>query len=588
MQSDVEKLKGDAHIPTNEMFKRIYRYLKPEMGRFVGAMLLILLNVVLDIILPLFVSQITNNLKSEGINLEFIIGMAVAYLAIGVFNQAFLVWESMLLQKAGQSIIYTLRTEVFEHIEKLSQNQLDEMPVGSLVTRVASYTASMSDLFTNVIVNVIRNVLTVVGVYGIMLYISWQLSLVMLAFIAVVFVTSFVFRKIVRKVFTKERQYISDLNTFLNENLSGMKLIQIFNRQQKKDLEFLEKNENLRKSRYKVVLAFGIYRPFITLLYISSIAVTFWLGMEFGLDAGMIVAFYLYLSRFFNPIQNLADQLNNLQKAITASERLFNLLDVKPEIRDREDAVAVDGFEGKIEFKNVWFAYKDEDWILKDVSFTINPKETCAFVGATGAGKTTILSLIVRNYEIQKGQILIDGRDISTIEIHSLRKGIGQMLQDVFLFSGTVRSNITLNDESFTDEEIQAACKYVNADAFISSQEHGLDEEVIERGENFSQGQRQLLSFARTVLHKPQILILDEATANIDTETEVVIQKSLENIRNIGTMLVVAHRLSTIQHADNIIVLQNGRIIEQGTHQQLLKNKGYYHKLYELQFENRD
>lgn len=588
MQAELEKLKGDAHIPAKEMFKRIYRYLKPEMGKFVGAMTLILFNVVLDIILPLFVSQITNNLKSDEINVEFIIGMAVAYLAIGVFNQAFLVWESMLLQKAGQNIIYTLRNEVFEHIEKLSQNQFDEMPVGSLVTRVASYTASMSDLFTNVIVNVIKNVLTVVGVYGIMLYISWQLSLVMLAFIVVVFITSFVFRNVVKKVFTKERQYISDLNTFLNENLSGMKLIQIFNRQQKKELEFLEKNENLRKSRYKVVLAFGIYRPFITLLYISSIAVTFWLGMEFGLDAGMIVAFYLYLSRFFNPIQNLADQLNNLQKAITASERLFNLLDVKPEIRDREDAVTVDKFDGKIEFKNVWFAYKGEDWILKDVSFTINPKETCAFVGATGAGKTTILSLIVRNYEIQKGQILIDGRDISTIDIHSLRKGIGQMLQDVFLFSGTVRSNITLNDESFTDEEIEAACKYVNADTFISSQEHGLDEEVIERGENFSQGQRQLLSFARTVLHKPQILILDEATANIDTETEVVIQKSLENIRNIGTMLVVAHRLSTIQHADQIIVLQNGRIIEKGTHQQLLKNKGYYHKLYELQFENRD
>lgn len=588
MQSDAEKLKGDVHISTKDMFSRIYRYLKPEMARFVGAMLLILLNVVLDIILPLFVSQITNNLKSDGINVEFIVGMAVAYLAIGVFNQAFLVWESMLLQKAGQNIIYTLRNEVFSHIEQLSQNQFDEMPVGSLVTRVASYTASMSDLFTNVIVNVIKNMLTVVGVYGIMLYISWQLSLVMLAFIVVVFITSFVFRNVVKKVFTKERQYISDLNTFLNENLSGMKLIQIFNRQQKKELEFLEKNENLRKSRYKVVLAFGIYRPFITLLYISSIAVTFWLGMEFGLDAGMIVAFYLYLSRFFNPIQNLADQLNNLQKAITASERLFNLLDVKPEIRDREDAVTVDKFDGKIEFKNVWFAYKGEDWILKDVSFTINPKETCAFVGATGAGKTTILSLIVRNYEIQKGQILIDGRDISTIDIHSLRKGIGQMLQDVFLFSGTVRSNITLNDESFGDEEIEAACKYVNADTFISSQEHGLDEEVIERGENFSQGQRQLLSFARTVLHKPQILILDEATANIDTETEVVIQKSLENIRNIGTMLVVAHRLSTIQHADQIIVLQNGRIIEKGTHQQLLKNKGYYHKLYELQFENRD
>ena len=588
MQDDVEKLKGSVHIPTKTMFKRINHYLKPEIARFVGAMLLILVNVALDIILPLFVSKITNNLKSDGINLEFIIGMAIAYLAIGVCNQGFLVWESMLLQKAGQNIIYRLRNEVFEHIEKLSQNQFDEMPVGSLVTRVASYTASMSDLFTNVIVNVIRNALTVVGVYGIMLYISWQLSLVMLGFIVVVFVTSYFFRKIVRKVFTKEREYISDLNAFLNENLSGMKLIQIFNRQAKKDEEFLQKNENLRKSRYKVVLAFGIYRPFITLLYITSIAVTFWLGLQFGLDAGMIVAFYLYLSRFFNPIQNLADQLNNLQKAMTASERLFNLLDVEPEIQDRDDAVWVDKFEGKIEFKNVWFAYKDEDWILKDVSFTINPKETCAFVGATGAGKTTILSLIVRNYEIQKGQILIDGRDINTIEIHSLRKGIGQMLQDVFLFSGTVRSNITLNDDSFTDDEINAACKYVNADSFISSQEHGLDEEVIERGENFSQGQRQLLSFSRTVLHKPQILILDEATANIDTETEVVIQQSLEKIRNIGTMLVVAHRLSTIQHADQIIVLQNGRIIERGTHQQLLKNKGYYHKLYELQFENRD
>lgn len=588
MTNEVEKLKGNVHIPTKVMLKRINNYLKPEIARFVGAMLLIVVNVVLDIILPLFVSRITNNLKSDGINLQFIVGMAIAYLAIGVCNQGFLVYESMLLQKAGQNIIYRLRTEVFEHIEKLSQNQFDEMPVGSLVTRVASYTASMSDLFTNVIVNVIRNVLTVVGVYGIMLYISWQLSLVMLGFIVVVFITSYFFRKIVRKVFTKEREYISDLNAFLNENLSGMKLIQIFNREAKKDGEFMQKNENLRKSRYKVVLAFGIYRPFITLLYITSIAVTFWLGMEFGLNAGMIVAFYLYLSRFFNPIQNLADQLNNLQKAMTASERLFNLLDVEPEIQDKEDAVWVDKFEGKIEFKNVWFAYKDEDWILKDVSFTINPKETCAFVGATGAGKTTILSLIVRNYEIQKGQILIDGRDISTIDIHSLRKGIGQMLQDVFLFSGTVRSNITLNDDSFTDEEINAACKYVNADTFISSQEHGLDEEVIERGENFSQGQRQLLSFSRTVLHKPQILILDEATANIDTETEVVIQQSLEKIRNIGTMLVVAHRLSTIQHADQIIVLQNGRIIERGTHQQLLKNKGYYHKLYELQFENRN
>lgn len=583
----LEKLKGDVHIPARVMIKRVAGYLKPETLRFVLASLLIVINVVLDVVLPLVVSRITGELKSETIHIEYVVGLAVSYLAIGVFNQAFLYWESMLLQKAGQNIIYTLRNQVFEHIEKLSQSQLDEMPVGSLVTRVASYTASMSDLFTNVIVNVIRNLLTVVGVYGIMLYVSWQLALVMFAFVAVVFVSSYVFGKVVGKIFKKERQYISDLNTFLNENLSGMKIIQIFNRQQKKDDEFVEKNENLRKARYKVAIAFGLYRPFITLLYVLSVAVTFRLGVEFDLGAAMIVAFYLYLSKFFNPIQNLADQLNNLQKAFTASERLFNLLDVAPDICDGEDAVDIEHFEGKIEFRNVWFAYKGEEWILKDVSFVINPRQTCAFVGATGAGKTTILGLIVRNYEIQKGQILIDDRDITTITVRSLRKAVGQMLQDVFLFGGTVKSNVTLNDESFSQEEVEEACRYVGADTFIDKLEHGLDEEVIERGENFSQGQRQLLSFARTVLHKPQILILDEATANIDTETEVLIQRSLEKIRNIGTMLVVAHRLSTIQHADQIIVLQHGEIIERGTHQQLLKNKGYYHKLYRLQFESR-
>ena len=583
----LEKLKGDVHIPARVMIKRVAGYLKPEALRFVLASLLIVINVVLDVVLPLVVSRITGELKSDTIHIEYVVGLAVSYLAIGVFNQAFLYWESMLLQKAGQNIIYTLRDQVFEHIEKLSQSQLDEMPVGSLVTRVASYTASMSDLFTNVIVNVIRNLLTVVGVYGIMLYVSWQLALVMFAFVAVVFVSSYVFGKVVGKIFKKERQYISDLNTFLNENLSGMKIIQIFNRQQKKDDEFVEKNENLRKARYKVAIAFGLYRPFITLLYVLSVAVTFRLGVEFNLGAAMIVAFYLYLSKFFNPIQNLADQLNNLQKAFTASERLFNLLDVAPDICDSEDAVDIERFEGKIEFRNVWFAYKGEEWILKDVSFVINPRETCAFVGATGAGKTTILGLIVRNYEIQKGQILIDDRDITTITVRSLRKAVGQMLQDVFLFGGTVKSNVTLNDESFSQEEVEEACRYVGADTFIDKLEHGLDEEVIERGENFSQGQRQLLSFARTVLHKPQILILDEATANIDTETEVLIQRSLEKIRNIGTMLVVAHRLSTIQHADQIIVLQHGEIIERGTHQQLLKNKGYYHKLYRLQFESR-
>ncbi len=587
MQPDLEKLKGDKKIPLKIMIKRIFKYVKPEIWNFLLSFGLLVLNVALDIVLPMVLGEITNALKLSSIDLNYVLLMASAYFAIGVVNMVFIYFESMILQRIGQRIIYKLRVEVFTHIENMSLNQFNEMPVGSLVTRVANYTASMSDLFTNILVNLLRNILTVVGVYAIMLYISPKLSLVLLSIVAIIFVSSLIFGKIVSKVFRNERKLISDMNTYLNENLSGMKLTQIFNQEKVKEQEFLEKNEKLRKSRFMIVLCFGTYRPFITLLNYIAIAITFYMGVTLGLLSGAIVAFYLYISKFFNPIQNLADQLNNIQRALTASERLFNLLDVEPDVKDAPDAIEVDTFEGQIEFKNVWFAYEGEDWILKDVSFEIKPKESCAFVGATGAGKTTILGLIVRNYEIQKGQILIDGIDITKIKIKSLRKAIGQMLQDVFLFSGSIRSNITLHDDSFTDEEINKTCEYVNADTFINKLEKGLDEEVIERGENFSQGQRQLLSFARTVLHKPQILILDEATANIDTETEVIIQKSLEKIKNIGTMLVVAHRLSTIQHADQIIVLQCGEVVEKGNHQELLKNKGYYHKLYQLQFEER-
>lgn len=587
MEKELEKLMGDKKIPLKILFKRTFHYVKPELPRFLFALFLILINVGIDVVLPLIISKITTNLKSDYLDLILILVLVIGYFLLSLINQAFLYFESMILQKAGQKIIYNLRMEVFEHIENMSLDQLNDMPVGSLVTRVCSYTTSMSDLFTNVLVNVIRNVLTIVVVYVVMFTISYRLSFVLLGIVILVFIISFVFSRVISKIFRKERRYISDLNTYLNENISGMKLIQIFNQEINKSEEFSKKNEDLRKARYKVVLAFGIYRPLITFIYFVAIALTFYFGIEFGLNSGEIVAFYLLLSRFFNPVQNLADQLNNIQKALTASERLFNLLDVEPKVVDAIDAIEINEFKGKIEFRNVYFAYKDEDWILKNVSFVINPKETCAFVGATGAGKTTILSLIVRNYEIQKGQILIDDIDIKKIKVTSLRKAIGQMLQDVFLFSGTIRTNITLyDDEKYSDEEIIKVCDYVNASSFINKLDKGLDEYVIERGENFSSGQRQLLSFARTVLAKPQILILDEATANIDTETETLIQESLAKIKNIGTMLIVAHRLSTIQHSDQIIVLNNGEIVEKGTHQELLKHKGLYYKLYELQFNN--
>ena len=579
---------GDKKIPNRILFKRVMSYVKPEWVKFLFAFILIGATVAFDLVFPLLIKEITNNLQSDVMTeniLKNIIMLAIGYLGLGIVNQGLAYLQGMLLQYAGQNIIYKIRYDVFEHIESMSQNQFNEMPVGSLVTRVANYTTSMSDLFTNVLVNIIKDVVTVVAVYVIMVTISWRLSLILLGFMVVIFIISFFFSKIVHKIFQKERADTSALNAFLNESLSGMKIIQLFNQENRKDKEFVKINNNLKKDRYYVILAFGVYRPLINLLYLTAIAVTFWYGSK-SLGAGEVVAFYLYLSKFFNPVQQLADKLNNIQRAKTACERLFNLLDVKPEVLDKPEAIDVTEFKGKIEFRHVWFAYNPGEWILKDVSFVINPGETCAFVGATGAGKTTILSLIVRNYSIQKGQILIDDVDISDIKIDSLRKGIGQMLQDVFLFSGNIRNNICLHDESFTDEEIWDACKYVNADTFVSELEHGLDEEVIERGENFSQGQRQLLSFARTILHKPQILILDEATANIDTQTEVLIQESLEKMKSIGTMLVVAHRLSTIQKADRIIVLQHGEIIESGNHQSLLKQKGHYYKLYKLQYED--
>ncbi len=590
LENDTMKLKGDHKIPNKTLIKYLFNFIKPELWKFLIAMLLIVVNVALDIILPIIIIKFTDLLKqtTPTSGQELLLGLisfAIGYFILGVFNQVFLYTESMLLQHTGQKIIYNLRMKVFTHIENMSQNQFTDMPVGSLVTRVASYTASMSELFTNTLVQMLRNILTIVGVLAIMISLSPILSGYLSIVIVILFVASMIFNNYISKAFTQERGYLSDLNTFLNENLGGMKITQIFNQEKRKDNQFNEKNNNYYRSRMKLMLGFGIYRPFVSFLYFGSIALTFFVSIQIGLTSGMIVGFYLYLSRFFNPVQNLADQLNSIQRAKTASTRLFNLLEVQPEVLDKPEARDIDHFEGKIEFKNVWFAYHKEEWILRDVSFVIEPRTTIAFVGPTGSGKTTILSLIVRNYEIQKGQILIDDIDIKDITITSLRRAVGQMLQDVFLFSGTIKSNITLHDDSFTDEEVNKACEYVNADKFINRLPNKLAEEVIERGENFSQGQRQLLSFARTVLHQPQILILDEATANIDTETEVLIQESLEKMKSIGTMLVVAHRLSTIQKSDQIFVLLDGQIIERGTHQELLKHKDFYYKLYQLQFE---
>ncbi len=584
----LDQLKGYKKIPTSVIMKRILRYMKSETLYLIICILLIGLNVGFTVTFPLIMERATNELSLPNPVLSVIIWLAAGYFALAVISQILVYIQSMILQKIGQKMIYKLRMEVFEHIENMSLDQLNEMPVGSLVTRVANYTAAMSDLFTNVLINLLRNILTIVVVFVVMLVKSPLLTGFISIFVAVIFIISFFFTKVIKKLFSRAHDDLSDVNTFLNENLSGMKTIQIFNQEKRKDAEFMVKNEKYRKDRYKIVLMFAFYRPLVMTLYYVSIITTFLVAIDLKLTPGTVVAFYLYLRDFFEPIQNVADQLNNIQRAITSSEKLFNLLDVEPDVLDKPDAIEINEFKGKIEFRNVWFAYDKDEWILKDVSFVIEPRQTVAFVGATGAGKTTILSLIVRNYEVQKGDIFIDDINIKDIKIKSLRKAIGQMLQDVFLFTGTLKSNITLHDESFSDEEVMSACEYVKADTFINELDKGIESDVIERGENFSQGQRQLISFARTVLHKPQILILDEATANIDTETESLIQESLDKIKNIGTMLVVAHRLSTIQKADQIIVLQKGEVVEKGKHQELLKKRGYYHTLYDLQFKEID
>ncbi len=605
--------KNDRKMSDLEIIKKTWPYVKPYACKLVGVLLIMLLMIALDLASSILPGTITsqlgvisekfietpNLLKLSDMYMTF--ALCITALIVTVMNNVFVYITTMALQRIGQEIIYNMRMIVFEHIDNMSIAQINDIPVGSLVTRVASDTNQLSDLFTNTIVNLIKNMLMLVGVTVVMFAIDWRVSLILVAFMPIILISSWIFRNKSRANYRKVRHSFSVMNAFLNENISGMKITQIFNQEEQKETEFERLNDEIIKNRKTDIKIFAAYRPFVTLVYYIALALVLGFGVYFCLEygvvslsfiglstIGVIQIFYSLVSKFFNPIQNLADQLNALQKAFTSCERLYNLLETKPDFRDKEDAIEIEHFNGDIEFKNVWFAYKENEWVLKDVSFHILPKQVVAFVGATGAGKTTILQLIVRNYDIQKGQILIDGHDIKDIKIKSLRKGIGQMLQDVFLFSGTIKSNISLRDDEISDEAIRKACKYVNANSFINKQELGLDTEVNEGGSNFSSGQRQLLSFARTVVHKPQILILDEATANIDTETEKIIQDSLLKMMNIGTMLIVAHRLSTIQHADNIICLQNGKIVEQGNHQALLKNHGYYYNLYRLQYQDQE
>ena len=583
----------DRTMSDREIVKRLLGFAKPYKKQFALVFIIMLISIGYDLLSPILVGNIQNLVKGT-FTLNALFARVIVYAGILVVSLVSMYLQTMILQKVGQKILSDLRLSVFTHIESLSHEQLNNIPVGKLVTRVTNDTNGISMMFTNVLVTMVKNVMVIFGVFGAMLTVNLALALVVSCFVPFVVLFTVIFRKFSRKAHQNVTDARTELNTFLSENLSGIKITQIFNRENEKMQAFMERSRALQKAKRQRMFVFGIFRPMVYMLHISCVLCILYFGSRSYLEgwsflgqtitSGTIVTFYLYASRFFDPIQTLSEHFDTLQSAFASAEKIFAVMDMVPQIVDSPDAIELDHIEGKIEFKDVWFAYKPDEWVLKGVSFTVEPRQTVAFVGSTGSGKTTILSLICRNYDIQKGQILIDGIDIKKIKISSLRRHFGQMLQDVFLFTGTIRSNILLRKEDVSDEEVWQACEYVNADRFIKKLDKGLDDVVRERGNNFSSGQRQLLSFARTIVHKPAVMILDEATANIDTETEVLIQNSLEKMKNIGTMLIVAHRLSTIQHADNIILLSHGQIMEQGNHQALLRQKGRYYDLYTLQF----
>ena len=588
-----ETMGFERNMDDGEIVRRLLAYARPYWKQFALTLTVMLFSIVYDVLSPLLVGKLIG-LVQEDFELKELYVMVAVYGSILVVSLVCTYVQAMLLQKTGQKILSQIRLDVFTHIEQLSHDQLNNIPVGTLVTRVSNDPNAISFMFTNILVTLVKNIMVVFGVLGAMLMLNYALTLMVLCFVPFIVLFTLMFRRFSRKAHRAVTNATTDLNTFLSENLSGMKIIQIFNREDRKMEDFLLRTRALRKAKLGRMAVFGIFRPMVYMLNISSILCLLYLGSRahilgrewFGqvIDSAVVVSFYMYIGKFFNPIQTLAEQFDMLQRSFAAAEKIFSILDLKPQVVDDEDAMDLPEIRGEIEFKDVWFAYKPGEWVLKGVSFHVDAGQAVAFVGSTGSGKTTILSLICRNYDIQKGQILIDGIDIRKIKISSLRRRFGQMLQDVFLFAGDIRSNILLRSEDISDEAVWDACRYVNADKFIGRLEQGLGEVVRERGNNFSAGQRQLLSFARTIVHKPAVMILDEATANIDTETELLIQDSLEKMKNIGTMLIVAHRLSTIQHCDNIILLDQGVIVEQGTHQELLARKGKYHQLYMLQY----
>lgn len=565
---------------------RLIAYMKPYAHWVIFALLLVLGLTAFDLYGPMLVGDAIDTFGANG-DYDVIIATAIKYAVVLALSFAFNIAQTWILQKTGQNIILQMRKDLYRHIQSLGSRYFDITPVGKLVTRVTNDVEALNEMYSGILVQLFRNIVKIVGLAGVMLVLDVRLAAISFVLMPLVIGLTVLCQKIARNIYRLYRTRLTDINTFLSEHLSGMKIIQIFGRQERKFEEFHDKNSKLYKAFYREMLMYAVFRPLIYILSILSLMIVLWFGSRNVFDeiisVGTLYIFSNYIRSFFDPIQELAEQFSTLQSSIASAEKIFTVMDEDEFIPEVENPKQPDKITGKIEFDHVWFAYDGENYVLKDVSFVINPGEKVAFVGATGAGKSSILNLIGRYYDIQKGHIYIDGIDIRQLSKKQLRSAIGQMQQDVFIFEGDVAYNIRLNDDAITDAQVKAAAEYVNASHFIEKLPQGYHEPVTERGATFSAGERQLLSFARTLAHNPSILVMDEATANIDTETEILIQEALEKLMVGRTTIMVAHRLSTIQHADCIMVMHKGRICERGTHRELLEQDGIYRKLYELQ-----
>ena len=557
--------------------RRLMAYLRPRKKTVALAMLLAMVVTVSDLVRPVLVGNAMDSITA-GSTFSVIVRYSAVYMGILVLGTCCNAIELWMLQKLGQDIILEIRQQLFRHIHSLSLRFFDITPVGRIVTRVTNDVETLNELFSTILVTMVKNAVLILGYAGVMLYLNWKLALVSFILLPLVVYLTRLFTKLYRTTHRITRTKVSAMNTYLSENLSAMKLIQVFHREREKQREFRQRSGDLFQSNFREIVVYGTFRPVIYFISILALASVLGFGgkqvMDGALSIGTLYIFTSYVKSFFEPIQSLSDQFGTLQSAMAAGEKIFTLMDEEPQIRQPENPKPMPAVKGRIEFEHVWFSYDGEEWVLRDVSFVIEPGQTAAFVGATGAGKSSILNLIGRYYDIQKGRITLDGVDIRELDLKDLRRAIGQVQQDVFLFTGDIQGNIRLREDEISDGKVHDAAKFVGADSFIDRLEQGYETAVTERGSTLSAGQRQLLSFARTLAFDPDVLVMDEATANIDTETEGLIQEAMAKMMQGRTTIVVAHRLSTIQHADQIMVMHHGQLREQGTHQELLAQNG--------------